>query len=144
MPRHFYRVRPALAMAFGVLVDRAGERAFCLRARSLATSVQLRLKPHLLSSVRDELLMAAQAYKTEPFSIEPMAPCPMTSPVLLGPFDLDSTVERTRVLPLRDAPSMALIAEGDLDAAPFQVEVWATPEQWLALLAQMKRAIESA
>ena len=136
MPLYVYRVRPALAIAFRA-IHRPGQWQLGLRACSEATSVDLRLDLTRALLLRDSLLTAVDAYAANPFPVSKIAPCPVNSPLLLRPCDLEAPLDAVRVLHHPQKRLLAIEARGQIGKAPFLTEIWGTPEQLLALAEQI-------
>ena len=132
MPRYVYHLQPVLVLAFGAAYQ-PSEMILSLRARSEAISVTLRLQMEQAVELREALLDAVSAFDGGRFPVQCIAPCPMDSPLLLVPFDLEGAAEDVQVVQRAHKRLLGIRAQGRIDGAPFLVEIWRTPEQLLAL-----------
>ena len=137
MPRYVYRLQPALAVAFGAEYG-PGEWILRLRACSEAFSVALHLTRQQALSLGKAMLDAGRSFADNRFPPGTVAPCRPDSPLLSQPLDLESGAEHLRVLRHRQKRLLAIEASGHVDSAPFMAEIWATPEQLIALAGQIE------
>ncbi|MHB0876097.1 MAG: hypothetical protein ACYC5O_08640 [Anaerolineae bacterium] len=135
MPLHHYRVLPALAVAVSA-VYRPGEWQVSLRARSEASSVELRLSPALCGGLGPQLRQGAAVYGGPLFDLSPTVPCPGDSPRVLAPCDLEAVADSLEVVVHPTRRLLGMRARGRTNGDAFVAEVWGTPEQMLGLAQQ--------
>ncbi len=141
MPLYLYRLEPALAVAFAADY-RSGEWILELHARSEAMSVGLILQPYHAEALSHDLLRAADAFAGGPFPLGHLDPVSITNPLLLTPLDLEAIPTGCEVLRHPHRRLLGIRAQGQVEGAPFRVEVWGTPEQLLALAQQIHTTLE--
>ncbi len=139
MPKYTYRLKPALAIAFGVAYQ-PGEWVFFLRARAEAAAVELQLKQAQAEQLQHDLLAVAESFSGERFPLNHVQPVSPDDPALRLPTDLEAPVANLQVGRHPCRRLMFIQAEGQVDGMPYEVEIWATPEQMLAAAGQIDDA----
>lgn len=143
MPRYVYRLQPALALAFSVAYH-PGEWSFSLRARSEAASVELRLERPQAEQLRRDLLAVADTFGSDRFPLSHARPLPPDDHILRFPTDLEAPVRHLEAGRHPQRRLMFVKAEGWTEGMPYQVEIWSTPEQMVALAEQIAGACAQA
>jgi hypothetical protein len=139
VPLYLYRLRPALATAFGATLI-ADERVLSLRARSQAAAVSLSFEqPQALDLARGLLAVVDALAVAVVWRVGPVQPVLLDSPLLAVPLDLDARVGGVQVRRQPTGRYFCFELRGTTDGAPFLAEVWATPEQIAALAHQINR-----
>ncbi|NPV07615.1 MAG: DUF3090 family protein [Anaerolineae bacterium] len=143
MPRYVYRLQPALALAFSVAYH-PGEWSLFLRARSEAASVELKLEQPQAELLRRDLLAVAESFGGDRFPLSHARPLPPDDHILRFPTDLEAPVRHLKAGRHPHRRLMFVQAEGQIEGMPYEVEIWSTPEQMLALAEQIGSACAQA